>query len=121
MSSSDAIEIHPAASAQNSNIDLLKKDSFDNQSDQHLHPVSSEQHGLMISNNLVSEENNDEEEFENEKTNAKHRKTTIADAIDATDQGDKKKTKVKMVKKKKKSKKAKNAGNNLLSPVSDQN
>ena len=82
---------------------------------------SSEQHGLMISNNLVSEENNDEEEFENEKTNAKHRKTTIADAIDATDQGDKKKTKVKMVKKKKKSKKAKNAGNNLLSPVSDQN
>lgn len=110
----EAIEIQPN-SAQNSNINLLKGSSFDSQSDKHVHPVPSEQHGLMNQNNIVSEENNDEE-FDTQKANAKHRKTTIADAINAVDQSNKKKTSSRLVvkKKKKKGKKGKGTGNDLL-------
>ena len=76
---------------------------------------TSEQHGLMNQNNIVSEENNDEE-FDTQKANAKHRKTTIADAINVVDQSNKKKTSSRLVvkKKKKKGKKGKGTGNDLL-------
>ena len=114
MADTDAIEIHHNETMNinnNNNIKLMK--SLGSQSDVH-HEGTSEQHGLMGPNNIAIEDKNDDE-FENQK--AKHRKTTISDAIDANDQGNKKKpARVVVVKKKKKksSKKAKVANNDLF-------
>ena len=46
MASAEAIEIVPN-SASNSNINLMRIPSFESQSEKHVHPATSEQHGLI--------------------------------------------------------------------------